>query len=177
MIRDGFTLLEVMVAIVLTSIISLLVYGSARTGIDTGERLERFRAATSAQITVRNVLTDALRHPPEEGGIAMNDLLFVLEDRTQPDGTPADAIAFSSKGRTYTLEATGQGVVLATPERNIVLPAVRGLDVRVMNHADDAAWLERWESPGRVPAAVAIQFVGADALAPVVVRAALETQR
>jgi prepilin-type N-terminal cleavage/methylation domain-containing protein len=178
--RPGFTLLEVMVAIVLTSAISLLVYGTARAGIDTNERLAEVRAHTTEQIAVRNLLTDVLRHPAEEGGASMNELLFDLQNRVTSTGLPFDLLSVvSANNVVLTVEATEAGVVVSSAGARQRLTSTRGLNVRFLDRADDARWLDGWDIPGRVPAAVSIEFLTADgqpALAPIIVRTALETR-
>jgi prepilin-type N-terminal cleavage/methylation domain-containing protein len=103
--RVGFTLLEVMVAIVITGVVALLAYGTARAGFDTSDRLEGFRTTLEAQMIVRSLLLNALRHPPEGGGAAMNDVLFTIEDGTSADGVPMDGLRFLSRGITPPLGA------------------------------------------------------------------------
>jgi hypothetical protein len=186
-----------MAAIVVTGVVALLAYGTARTGIDTNERLDRVRTAVEAQMIVRTLLLDALRHPPEEGGAAMNDMLFSIDDRTNGEGLPVDEFRFLSRGVipplgasgvwTVTLVPTDEGVrIVATANAGglapieALLPEARGLNVRVLYRVDDLDWSDRWDAPGRVPAAVAIDFLterGTAASPPVVVRAALEEVR
>lgn len=196
--RQGFTLFELLVAIVLTGVVALLAYGTAAAGFDTRDRLARYRATVEAQMIVRDLLVDALRHPPETGGAAMNDTLFLLIDRTGADGTPTDEIAFFSRGLTpplgvaatwaLTLSHSVQGLrVRATApapapaaQVDALLPAVHGLNVRVLDRTGDVLWSDRWDAPGRVPAAVALEFftaAGTRAGPPLVVHAALERVR
>src|SRR6185369_8818132 len=54
--RGGFTLIEIVVAIVLTSVVALLAYGTAHAGIDTKERIETYRTNVEAQMIVRDLL-------------------------------------------------------------------------------------------------------------------------
>jgi prepilin-type N-terminal cleavage/methylation domain-containing protein len=173
----GFTLLEVMVAIVITAVVALLAFGTLSTALDGEEQLQRHQETAEAQMIVRALLMDALRHPPEEGGAAMNEMLFEIEDGVYDTGLPADAVRFRSRGLAAPLGATGEWTVelaaspeglrlLATPGANsdalpieaLILGAL-GLDVRALARLDDGIWSEQWESPGRVPAAVALAFL------------------
>src|SRR5687768_14558539 len=113
--RAGFTLLEVMVAIVITGVVALLAYGTARAGFDTSDRLDRFHTTLEAQMIVRSLLLNALRHPPEGGGAAMNDMLFTIEDRTSAGGVPMDGVRFLSRGITPPLGATEMWSVTVAP--------------------------------------------------------------
>lgn len=193
--RAGFTLFEVMVAMVVTGVVALLAYGTARAGIDTNERLERYRTNVEAQAIVRALLLDALRHPAEGGGTTMNDTLFVIDDQTSRSGLPVDAVRFYSRGVVpplgasaywaVTLAPTEAGIrVLATPVGtgdvapvDALLTAVHGLNARALSRTADTLWSDRWDVAGRVPAAVAIEFLteqGTPAAPALVVHAALE---
>jgi prepilin-type N-terminal cleavage/methylation domain-containing protein len=197
MARSGFTLFELLVAIVLAGVVALLAYGTARAGIDTSERLERHRTAVEAQAIVRALLLDALRHPPEGGGAAMNDLLFTIDDAMDGTGLPTDGVHFFSRGISAPLGTAAEWSVTLTPTEaglrllavpaqagpapiDMVLPGARGLDARVLSRSADSTWLERWDVPGRVPAAVALQFLsetGTPVAPALVVHAALEVVR
>lgn len=68
--RRGFTLLEVMVALVLTGLVVTLAYATAHAGIDARDRLtSRLRAVESVR-AAREIVRDALRNAraPEETG-------------------------------------------------------------------------------------------------------------
>ena len=185
--RGGFTLIEVMAAIVITSVVALLVYGTLRTGLDTRERLDRFQQTTQAHTLVRALLADALRNLPEEGGAAMNDMLFVLEDRTNNAGLPSDAVSFVTRTSwAITITPTEAGVLVrATPAGSrvaapieTVLPDTRGLNVHVLRRVDDSEWSDFWDLPGRVPAAIALDFLderGTPSAPRLVIRAAVES--
>jgi prepilin-type N-terminal cleavage/methylation domain-containing protein len=195
--RGGFTLIEVMVALVVTGLVTSLAYAAVAAGFDTSDRIERYRTTVEAQAIVRELLIDALRHPTEQGGAAMNDVLFVLDDATRADGLPVDRIQFFSRGVTPPLGASDQWSVTLGPVDDgvrlvatslardeavidVLLPSVRGLEVRVLERTADSLWLERWDVTGRVPAAVALTFFGGpeDASGPaMVVHSALETVR
>jgi prepilin-type N-terminal cleavage/methylation domain-containing protein len=193
--RSGFTLLELVVAIVVTGVVALLAYATLRAGVDTNERLERSEAGVSAQAVARALLLDAIRHPPEEGGAAMNEALFTLEDRTSATGMPGDLLTFFSQGVgrapgtaglwLVTLGATEEGVRLraapvdpdAGAAFDVMLPEARGLDARVLARSPEDAWMESWDLLGRVPAAVRIDLLdvsGRPLGPPVIAHAALE---
>ena len=192
--RGGFTLLELMVAVVLTSVVTLLAYATVRGGLDTSERLERHRTTVGAEIVVRAMLFDALRHLPEGGGAAMNDVLFEIENRTNDAGLPSDVVRFLSRGVTSPAGASATwSVSLAPSEAGVRFVAVpvnpgtgapidallvgaRGLSARVLVRSGDSAWLDEWDAPGRVPAAVALEFLSERGvpMTPLIVQAALE---
>ncbi len=196
--RAGFTLFELLVALVLTGVVTLLAWGTARAGLDTRDRLQQYRATVETRMIVRTLLVDALRHPPESGGAAMNEALFLLVDRQGPDGLPQDEVAFHSRGLfpprggsaewLVTLLPSAEGLrVRAAPPNSApdapidaVLADVHGMDVRVLDRSASVAWDDRWDVLGRVPAAVAIEFFTANGTAagpPLVVHAALDVVR
>lgn len=180
----GFTLLEVVVALVISAVVALLAFGTVSTAFDGQEQLERHQDLAEAQMIVRALLLDALRHPPEEGGAAMNDVLFEIDDRVDANGVPVDAVRFRSRGmaqplgasREWTVElaASPEGLrLLASPGPDgglapieALVTGARGLEVRVLARTDEPIWSALWESPGRVPAAVALAFLS-DAGEPV----------
>ena len=196
--RGGFTLIEIMVAIVLTSVVALLAYGTAHAGIDTKERIETYRTNVEAQMIVRDLLFNALRHPVEGGGLAMNDTLFTIDDRVTSAGLPVNGVRFYSRGLVAPLGATSTWSVTIAPSpegvrvvaepvvpgsaRGIgaVLSDVAGVRARVLGRSADTDWQNRWDIVGRVPAAVSLEFLtarGTLAGAPLVVHAALEEVR
>jgi prepilin-type N-terminal cleavage/methylation domain-containing protein len=196
--RAGFTLLELLVAIVLTGVVALLAYGTARAGIDLNERIARERSRVEAQMIVRSLLHDALRHLPEGGGASMDDTLFTIADRFAADGLPSDIVRFVSHGVTPPFGASAMWSVTLLPTEDGIrllafaigadrmapidaqLTGVRGLNVRVLARSADSTWLEQWESVGRVPAAVALEFLserGTVVAPPLVVHAALDIVR
>jgi prepilin-type N-terminal cleavage/methylation domain-containing protein len=193
--RRGFTLLELVVAIAVTGIVAMLAYGTLQAGIDTSERVDRAQTGVSADAIARSLLVDALRHLPEGGGAAMNDLLFTLEDRMDVEGRPADLLSFvsygvggapgSSAGWIVTLGSADDGAWLRAAPLEIEdggplelrIAGAGGLDVAVLARTADVEWLDWWDLPGRVPAAVRIHFIddsGSPIGAPIVVHAALE---
>jgi len=196
--RAGFTLLEIMVVIVITGVVALIVYGTAAAGFDTDRQLERVRTALETRAIVRDLLVDALRHPVPGGGAAMNDVLFAIDDAVSAEGVPVDAVHFFSRGVTpplgasvtwsITLSPAGDGIRLLAVSGDpgwaapidALLADVRGLNVRVLSRTADSLWSDGWDAPGRVPAAVRLEFFsasGAPAAPPLVVHSALETVR
>jgi type II secretion system protein J len=193
---SGFTLIEVVIALVITSVVALLVYGTLGAAFDAREQLGRHQRDDEARTILRALLVNALRHPVEEGGSAMNESLFRIEPRVDARGTRSDVVSFVSRGVTSPLGATsswtvtvgetGDGLrVVATPTDptseqapvEILVDEVRGLRARALDRFPGASWSDAWESAGRVPVAVAIDLLRADGTrigAPLVVYSALE---
>lgn len=191
--RRGFTLLELIVSIAIAGMIALLVYGSASAGFDTRDALARHAAGAEAELKLRSMLTDALRHASDESN--PGSLTFELVDATDVRGMPMDRLTFLTRGIVpplgasalwrVTISVSANGLVLAaspadaqsaTAQVAAVVPQIRGLDVSVMSLAD-RSWGNLWPSSGQIPSAVRVTMHDAEgrvAGAPVVVRLGLE---
>lgn len=167
--RRGFTLIELMVALVLTGIVSLVAYGSIQAAIDSSERLTRQRDTIESEAMMRTLISDALRHPADS-----------------PDGDPAfklvagagdrgNGIEFVSRGisgplgagqlwrvalRPTTLGLEVDAIALDGSPASIrgQLPNLASIDVRVLRAGDDRAWQDHWEATQQFPSAVEISF-------------------
>lgn len=193
--RRAFTLLELIVSIAVAGIIALLVYASASAGFDTRDALARHRSTNEAELRVRAMVADALRHASDEADAGT--AAFDLVDATDPRGLPLDQLTFLTRGVlpplggsprwSMTLAPTARGLLVrTTPVENAgggavtaLLDQVRGLDVQVMSLLD-RSWRSAWPSSGQLPAAVQLTLydaAGAPVGAPVVVRLGLEGVR
>lgn len=172
---NGFTLVEVMTAIVVSALIatlSLLVVSAAH---DTEAKVAASELSLTTDVRIRSYLTDALRHPGEGGGIAMNDTLFVSEE---------SYMAFRSAHADVTLAISGNKLHLRAEPRgadarvvDLALDGVHAFQVRVLDRTQDKVWRISWEALGRVPAAVRIDFRGDNAIPPFITHTSLETVR
>jgi prepilin-type N-terminal cleavage/methylation domain-containing protein len=172
--RGGFTLLELLVAIVLAGVLALLVYGAAGAGFDTQERLAESRAATQSARAIHAVLTDALRNA--RPGARFGDTAFVIEDGRAAGGRPADRLSFITSGATppltpdvdwrIVLESTGNRTTLTgsplgmsdPPSVILPTPGISGLDVRVLPPGARRRWAEGGIAFTEVPRAVEITW-------------------
>lgn len=172
--RRGFTLIEVMLAIALTGIVAVLVYGAAGIAMDTEARLvdhdRRLRSARAWQV----VIEDGLRNLRANASYPRPTL--VVSPGTDPLGTPRDRLEFVTAGGTppltgdadwlVTLEATEAGIALTAlpigvraPARRVVGPAtLTGLALRVLPQGDDAEWLAEWSDRQLLPRAIELTF-------------------
>lgn len=168
--RKAFTLIEVMVALVLTGLVALLAYGSAQAGFDTADRLDGYRHGTESEALMRGMLSDALRHLTDApaGGPAS----FRVERMSQS----SDALAFVTRGVTsphgagslwvMTVRPSPRGLWLhaepledrAAADIDAYVSELTGISVRALN--DDGEWVREWTTGRRSPAAVEISFSG-----------------
>lgn len=189
MIRRGFTLLELLVSIVVTSVVALLVYGAANSGFETRERLLRQHGALQTERAARLVLLEALRNarPATRPGAQA----FVVEDRRDARGRPADRMRFVATGGFPPLTDDAQwlvqlapdsagiallalplGVRGATPRTLGRVPGATGVDVRVRT-LDGTGWAAQWSLLSLVPSAVEVTFTADSGPAPLPLRVAL----
>lgn len=170
----GFTLVELLVALVLAGVVALLVYGAAAAGSDTQAQLRERRLALQTVRAFRATLADALRNarPARLRG----DTAFRLEARQDAAGRPRDRLSFVTAGAlppltpdadwTVTLAPAAGGVALvatpvglAAPTPVVLrLPGVTGLEVRVLGLSPAREWTKRWIFPRLVPPAVQLTF-------------------
>lgn len=166
----GFTLLELLIALILAGVVALIVYGAARAGADAEQRIARKRQDLQAARAMHALIGDALRNT--QRAARPGEATFVLEDRVVA-GKPADRLVFVSAGGLpplgsgadwlLTLQAGPAGLefegrplgVRGAPRILGRLPEVTGLDVRIPGSAGRA--LSAWRSP-RPPAAVEITY-------------------
>ena len=150
--RRGFTLLELIVSIAVSGIIALLVYASASAGFDTRDALARHRATNEAELRVRAMLADALRHSSDEADAGVP--AFELVDATDPRGLPLDQLTFLTRGVVPPLGGSARWLMTLTPTPrgllasaapvepagagsvSALLEQIRGLDIQVMSLAD-----------------------------------------
>lgn len=167
--HPGFTLVEVLVALVVTGIVVTLAYGTLRAGLDTSARLDDRRARAEALTAWRALLGDALRHV--ERGVADDDTVFAVATDVR-----GDALRLVTRGIAppqgagerwwLTLAPTPDGVRLdAVPERagapvHVLLRDARALRVTVLPYAG-SAWSRGWARPSAAPAAVAVRLLDA----------------
>ncbi|MGH7525824.1 MAG: prepilin-type N-terminal cleavage/methylation domain-containing protein [Gemmatimonadales bacterium] len=172
--RSGFTLIEVMVAIVLTAVVSLLVYGAARAARDTQARIAEERTSLQSALAMRLLLQGALAGA--QTTFLAADTVFALENRVSGRGVPQDRLTFVASGDlpplspgadwTVSLEPTPLGLRLVggpmgirTPTRLLaLLPGVTGLAVRVRDRGVGAGWREEWNFLALLPEAVELTY-------------------
>ena len=174
MSRKGFTLLELLIAIVLAGIVALLVYGAAAVGTDTQLRITEARRGIAANNAFRATLVDALRNA--RAASYRSEPLLELEDRVDPDGLPRDRLSFITAGGgppltpdsewAVTLESEGSSLrllaravgVVRAPTVVMSLPDATGLDVLLLTPGPFSEWVDYWGSYDPLPRAARLTF-------------------
>jgi prepilin-type N-terminal cleavage/methylation domain-containing protein len=172
--QGGFTLLELLVAIVLAGVLALLVYAAAGAAFETRERLAESRAAAQATRGLHVILTDALRNA--RPAARFGDTALLIEDRVGNGGQPSDRLSFVTSGATPPLtsevdwrivvQSTLNGAAItATPlglshPKPVVVPArgITGMDVRALPAGTGTNWSEGGAAFSQVPRALEITW-------------------
>lgn len=172
--RSGFTLIEVLVSIVLTAVVSLVVYGVVEAARDTQTRIIAERKALQSAFAMRLLLGSALASA--QPTFLAPDTVFVLENRRSVRGIPQDRITFVASGGlppltsgvdwVVTIESTREGLRLTgnpigvrAPVRLLaLLPGVTGLSTRVRHVDLGRNWSDEWPSPAVLPGAVELAY-------------------
>lgn len=161
--QAGFTLLEVMVAVMLTSLIAMLAYASAQVSFEAQARLAGELRTVQGNRAARQILSDALRNaqPPQRAddpGFELRDgrLSFVAAGGAPPldpdydwlvtVGPAGDRIEFSAKplGRAPVAEA------------RFLVPQATRWDVLVPG--GNAGWVREWPNGMILPRVVEMRF-------------------
>jgi prepilin-type N-terminal cleavage/methylation domain-containing protein len=164
--RRAFTLLEVMVAIVLTSIVVAVAYAMAQAGVDARARLTSHLHATQSARAAREILRDALRNAraaqsagDSRGGVFLsNDTLsFVAAGGAAPLDPDYDwrfTIAPGSGGLTVAAVALGHTQPATVTFK---MPEVTRWTVWMLA-PDGHTWRTDWTEPVLMPRAVVVGF-------------------
>lgn len=167
--RRGMTLLELMVALVVGSVVVLLAWATLRGGLDAQDRVAAARDDAGAMSVLRTLVGDALRHA------------VVSDDRGTPVGLrvgtapTGPALEFLTRGIDAPLGATAiwrvrlvadsAGVRLAAQSTagdrlplQLRLPGVWTVAVRARTVVD-AEWRGAWADSTRLPQAVEVRFL------------------
>lgn len=161
----GFTLLEVIVAVLLTSLVVILGFSAAKVSFDGSTRLGLDLRRLQSGRAVRQVLGDALRNaqpaqqPTDQGFQLQNDrLTFMAAAGASPLDPDYDWLITvgPADGR---VEFAARPLGHAPPaEVRFTLPQVTRWDVRVMVPGSTAGWLREWPSGTMMPRAVEMKF-------------------
>jgi prepilin-type N-terminal cleavage/methylation domain-containing protein len=182
--RRGFTLIEVMLALVISSVVVTLGYSTLQAGMDVERRIMTARDGDQYMTTVRAMLGDALRHAvtgdgrPEQqlrttGGAdgRLTTLAFVSRGIMAPQGGTAPwfvTLSADTAGVTFNARAVNGGAV----PLQMRISNARAFAIR-FKPRDDLAWQATWDDAARLPLAIEVRFLdrdGRDAIAPVVAR-------
>jgi len=171
--RSGFTLVELMVALTLTAVAAGVAGSTMMAARRTGERVEAHTQDNEADIRLRAVLTDMLRHAPP--GEAASEPLLQL--RREADGVVLEFLTTGVQAplgtgpmwrATLWTDSTGlrlHAVPLrdasTTAEITLTVPQASALEVEVLElfrEGDPAAWRADWPVFQTRPSAVRLSW-------------------
>jgi prepilin-type N-terminal cleavage/methylation domain-containing protein len=158
----GFTLLEILVAVVLTSFIALIAYGALHVSLGARDRLGAALAVQQRARVTRELLVDVLRNtrtPQRQGDttftLAGDTLTFIAAGGGPPLDADCDwrvTITPGAGGLMFNATPVGRSPAAVVAFR---LPGVTRMDARVLAPTGDK-WLETWSASLVTPRAVAI---------------------
>jgi prepilin-type N-terminal cleavage/methylation domain-containing protein len=171
-VRRGFTLIETMIALVVSSIIVTLAYATLGAGTDAEARVAAARTADADLIGARTLLTDAVRHLLAADARDPRAMQVVRDA-----GGDVVSFAFSTRGVVppfggsapwrVTVARDSVGVrIVASAEGEHGVPLVshvaRAQRIRVQFLPRvDGEWTDDVDDPSRAPAAVRIALLDA----------------
>lgn len=189
--RRGFTLIEVVIALVITGLVVTLAYAAVQGGLDTRDRLARQREQREALVTVRAMIRDALRHALP--GVPGGPDVFSLVNRVTTRGIATDSVTFLTRGVStpygtstawrvsVNVDTAGlhfvavPGSTAAGDMVAAVVPGVTGLDVQATGRGMVSSWTSDWNDPSVAPQGAAFSFSDATgSTPPLVSRLSLE---
>jgi type II secretion system protein J len=190
--RSGFTLLEMILAIAVTAIVTSALFTTMSGTFKTRRQAEDHLAGREAARSVIQLVRSDLQCVPPAGGRISG--VFIGEDLSGPGNDPADALTYITANSKYKsvqdladlrqvelrlLKTSGEedyyvlgrmvtGNLLATitpePELQVLARRVVSLDIQYFDGND---WLDQWDSSERenaLPAAVQLVLVTAPEL-------------
>jgi prepilin-type N-terminal cleavage/methylation domain-containing protein len=175
MLRRGFVLLELMVALVVGSTVVLLAYATMRGGMEAEARVSAAREDDAVMSVMRALLSDGIRHAMV-GDAATDGAALTLERASTGSGAAA-RLMFVTRGLNVvqgagdawrlSLRTDSSGVTLdADPLHGARVPlrlhlgTVRGFAVRFRSERD-ISWRESWDDATQLPAAIMVRWLDA----------------
>ena len=161
---SGFTLIEIMVGLVITSVVVLLAYGVAQVGYDARARVVEHLRETQGARAIRTLLGDALRNVrtpdrPDDPGFDLREgqLSFVAAGGAAPLDPDYDwliQVGPGARGLEFAATPLGHASAARVTFR---APDISRWDVRVLD-ADGTQWVQSWSTQRVVPRAITINF-------------------
>lgn len=176
MSRRGVTLVELMVALVITGLVVSIAGAALGGGIASSDRLADVRAHAESMSATRAMLGRALRHalPGARGG----DPTFTVARHGTTSGGSSDSLVFLTRGvveplgtsaawRVALWVSTDTLHLAATPtdgtRRRVdaSVPGIHALAVRTLGRGTRATWEAGWGDPTIAPTAIEVTYIDA----------------
>jgi general secretion pathway protein J len=176
--RLGFTLLELLIALVLTAVAVTIAGSALRTASIAGARVEAHRDTLEHDARLRATLTDMLRHAPSAESVeepllqidqdaAGSARLTFLSTGVRPPYGTGDIwrVTVSVSAAGLVLDALPIGASVDGTALHSVHPSVTALSIRVLEQATpqagavaSAGWRRDWPLGTSRPAMIAFDF-------------------
>ena len=167
--RKAFTLIEVMVALVVTGLVVSIAYASVQAGFETSDRLRAAQSGAEREIVARAMLSRAIRHavPGALGGQPVfvlhntplgDELVFRTRGVGEPNGA-SDVWDVELISDANGVRFTGRSAGDADLAFSTLLPRLQRIDVRVRGRDFRDGWFDEWPFVDRSPVAVMIAFL------------------
>ncbi len=183
--RAGFTLLEVLLAILLTAMAVAIASIALRTAVIARDGVAEHRDTLERESRLRAMLTDMLRHAPSAGSVdepllrtwntptGGTQLVFLSKGVRAPFGTGSTwRVTLTATDVGLQLDAAPVGVGADDTALHTVVPGVTTFSVQVLEQAGGIAsprWRSDWPLERARPAMIALGFGDDDAHPPLVV--------
>ena len=163
----GFTLLEVMIALLLTSLVAMMAYAAARVSVESAAVVERELVTLRSERAARQLLLDLLHNvrparTPADTGLALSAGTLVF---TAAGALPLDperdwrvTMRPGEGGLTISARSLGRGPEARAELR---LPRVTGWEVSILPPRGKT-WMRDWVPSPALPAAVGITLWDGD---------------
>ena len=183
MIRRGFTLIEVIAALVLTAVVTAVAGAALGAARSAEARVLQTARTTDQETRVRSMLTDMLRHAPDAALVDEPLLRLDVEERSGAVArteAPTSVVRFLSQGvqepfgtgpiwrvtvavidGALVVEATPVATASLEPTVRAALPDVSALTARVFEggqRAESVAWRPDWPMAQDRPALLELQW-------------------
>lgn len=169
--RSGFTLLEVMLALVITGLVTSIGYATLTSGFDVQRRTSEVRERVTAHAAAREFLRDALRHSvdgarsgagwqlPTDATGRTTRFAFLTRGIGQRRGASGQwQVELSTRDATLWLVATSLDAPL--PPIAFPIPEAAALRVTAMG-VSDRQWQPGWTDATRLPVAISVELLDA----------------
>lgn len=169
--RQGFTLMEVMMAITITALVATVAAAALRAGLDVRERVGTHRLTVDAEARAMEWLSTMLRHPPEANAVTepllqithlasgSDSVVFLTRSASPTAGTGAIwRVSLHADMNGLHVNAASTRDVSAAPVLSL-LPHIRTVRADALNPASgNSEWLREWPVLRSAPAALRLTF-------------------
>ena len=183
--QHGFTLVELLIALALTGLVSLLLLSATRMaalGVDrVSAQTERLEARRALEDLLRRELSAAVASPllpnvpPLAGGPETLEFLSLAEDSGAGLYRIRLAVENAGGSNALVLSRSRSAAVAGAPQRTVLAPRLASFAIAYFGAPDEsgeAKWHARWEGARALPQLVRITLDLGDGIArpPLVVR-------